>query len=63
MLGALLLAHNVTPDPTTSVKAFRKFSAFAGPTFSVHLWGADSVSMTPPIDRSHCYMQAIEGGQ
>ena len=31
-----LLAHNVTPDPATSVKAFRKFSAFAGPTFSLH---------------------------
>ena len=31
-----LLAHNITPDPATSVKAFRKFSAFAGPTFSLH---------------------------
>ena len=31
-----LLAHNVTPDAATSAKAFRKFSAFAGPTFSLH---------------------------
>ena len=31
-----LLAHNVTSDPTISVKAFRKFSAFAGPTFGLH---------------------------
>ena len=31
-----LLAHNVTPDAPISVKAFRKFSAFAGPTFGLH---------------------------